>query len=274
VSTDLIQHAFHGQAVRHLADEHGEPWFVLGDLLRVLNVARRPSAVAERLDPEGVRLAYIPTAGGRQQVVLVNEGAMWETIIRSDSPQATPVRRWVTTEVLPSIRRSGSYAIDGVPDLSTPGGVVAMAEQFLTTARALAESEQRRLALEGPAAERDLYRSSAGLQLIGDVANRFIAYAADRFPGVRVTHKQVWDHAHRLNLIIRGDTVRHNQPTAEAIRAGWAKPAEHVHETRTRGSQRTVTTRLTPKGEARLWDGLVAHVITHGSLDLSAEVAA
>lgn len=135
-------------------------------------------------------------------------------------------------------------------------------------------AESRALALEGPAAERDLYRSSEGLQLVGDVANRFLAYAKDRFPGVKVTHDLVRDHAGRLDLIIRGETVRNNQPTSRAIRAGWAKPAEHSFETNTRGTQRKVTTRLTVLGESRLWDGLIAFVVQNGTLTISKEIAA
>lgn len=130
-----------------------------------------------------------------------------------------------------------------------------------------AEKERaRRLELEGPAAEREFYRSTVGLQLIGDVANRFKAYAKDRYPGVKVRSQAVWDHAGRLGLVIRGHTIRKNQPTARAVEAGWAKPSESTHQTHTRGTVRTVTTRLTPKGEARLWDGLVQHIEVHGDL--------
>lgn len=144
--------------------------------------------------------------------------------------------------------------------------------------RAYAEAEEqrelereRRLELEGPAAEREFYRSSEGLQLIDDVANRFKAYAKDRYPGVKVLNKYVWEQAGRLGIIIRGNTIRHNQPTAQAVTAGWAKPSESHHETNTRGTVRTVTTRLTPKGEARLWDGLVRFIQECGSLDPNAQ---
>lgn len=112
VSTDLIQHAFHGQAVRTLADEHGEPWFVLSDLLNALGIARRPSSVIERIDPDGVRQAYVIDSLGRQQQAnLVSESGMYEVVIRSDSLSAIPFRRWVTTEVLPAIRKTGQYGV-------------------------------------------------------------------------------------------------------------------------------------------------------------------
>jgi prophage antirepressor-like protein len=100
--------AYEGTEVRTVV-RAGEPWFVLADLCRVLGLTT-PARVAERLDPEGVSQTPIPTSGGRQQLTVVNESAMYEVVIRSDKPEAVALRRWITSEVLPSIRRSGSYS--------------------------------------------------------------------------------------------------------------------------------------------------------------------
>lgn len=154
------------------------------------------------------------------------------------------------------------------PQFSAPQSYSDALRELADTAEREEQERQRRLELEGPAAERELYRSSAGLQLIGDVANRFKAYAADRYPDVKVKSSTVWDHAGRLGIIMRGQTVRHNQPTARAVEAGWAKPSESLIETNNHGTHRKVTTRLTPKGEARLWDGLIKHIETHGDLTI------
>lgn len=157
------------------------------------------------------------------------------------------------------------------PDYSNPSSVVALAEQALQTARAYEQSEKRRLELEGPAAERELYRASKGLQLIGDVANRFRSYAQDRYPEVKVTQNLIFDHAGRLGIIIRGNTVRHNQPTSRAIQNNWTKHHESLVETDNHGTKRNVTTRLTVKGESRLWDGLITYIETNGTLELKKE---
>lgn len=159
-----------------------------------------------------------------------------------------------------------------LPDLTSLEGISAILDAGKAALNRAQAAEQRVAQLEGPAAERDLYRSSEGLQLVGDVANRFKAYAASRFPGVKVLHEDVRDHAGRLNIIIRGNTVRNNQPTAQAIEAGWAMPSETLIETNTHGDLRKVTTRLTPKGEARLWDGLCSYVIAHNTLDITKEI--
>ena len=87
---------------------NGEPWFVLADLCAVLGLAA-PGRVAARLD-EGVRRTHtLPTAGGPQQMTIVNEAGMYEVVLRSDKPEAATFRRWLTADVLPALRRTGSY---------------------------------------------------------------------------------------------------------------------------------------------------------------------
>jgi len=156
-------------------------------------------------------------------------------------------------------------------DITDPGSIVKLAEQWLETAKAYEMERERRLELEGPAAQQEFFRSGESKQLIGDVANRFKAYAADRYPHVKVYHKDVWDHAGRLGIIIRGGTVRNNQPTARAIEAGWATASETVYERKSGGHGRSVSPRLTTKGEARLWDGLVRYVEEYGTLSIPKE---
>lgn len=87
----------------------GEPWFILADLCRVLEIAS-PGNVAARLadDQKGIHLTETP--GGRQQMVIVSEPGMYEVVIRSDKPEAVTFRRWITGTVLPEIRKTGSYS--------------------------------------------------------------------------------------------------------------------------------------------------------------------
>lgn len=87
----------------------GEPWFVLADLATVLDIAS-VARLASRLD-EGVRRTHpLQTPGGIQQMTVVNEPGMYEVVIRSDKPEAVSFRRWITGEVLPTIRKTGSYS--------------------------------------------------------------------------------------------------------------------------------------------------------------------
>lgn len=271
IMQDLIPFTYEGTAVRVL-DIEGEPWAVLNDLCAVLDITNTRN-VAARLEEADVRQADIRSGGQTRSMNVVNEPGMYEVIIRSDSPKAKPFRRWLTTDVLPSIRRTGSYGAPSM-DITTLDGISAILDAGKAALNRAQAAEARALALEGPAAERDLYRSSEGLQLIGDVANRFKAYAASRFPDMPVKHEDVWDHAGRLGIVIRGNTVRHNQPTSQAVEAGWATVAETLVETNRHGTVRKVTPRLTPKGEARLWDGLTTYALAHGTLTITKEIAA
>ena len=86
---------------------NGEPWFVLADVCKVLELSS-PHKVAERLDGDEKGRNQIPTLGGVQEMAVVNESGLYTVILRSDKPQAKPFRKWVTSEVLPSIRKHGS----------------------------------------------------------------------------------------------------------------------------------------------------------------------
>lgn len=168
--------------------------------------------------------------------------------------------------------REAETAPVALPDLSTAAGVLAMAEQFTATARALVAAEARAAELEGPASHAETFRAAEGARTVSALANDFKVFAASRYPDVKVRHADVFDHAGRLGLLIRGNTVRHNEPTSRGIEAGWVLPHRNTFETNSHGTRTTVTTRLTPRGEARLWDGLNAYIREHGSLDMQ-EVA-
>ena len=89
---------------------NGEPWFVLSDVCKVLELSS-PHKVAERLDGDEKGRNQIPTLGGVQEMAVVNESGLYTVILRSDKPQAKPFRKWVTSVVLPSIRKTGSYSV-------------------------------------------------------------------------------------------------------------------------------------------------------------------
>ena len=84
------------------------PMFCLADVCQAIGISNARN-VKNRLDEEDVHLVDTPTSGGIQQITFVTESGLYDVIIRSDSEQAKPFRRWVTREVLPSIRKTGSY---------------------------------------------------------------------------------------------------------------------------------------------------------------------
>lgn len=117
---------------------NGEPWFVLKDVCVVLGLGT-VSKVADRLDADEKGMNQIHTPGGMQDVTVINESGLYNVILRSDKPEAKPFRKWVTSEVLPSIRKNGGY-ISGQEQL-TPSEL--MAKALLVANKTLAERDAR-----------------------------------------------------------------------------------------------------------------------------------
>lgn len=91
-------------------DVDGEAWFVLKDVCEILRMdTTQLKKVADRLDEDEKGRTPITTPGGMQETWIVNESGLYHVILRSDKPEATPFRRWVTNDVLPTIRKTGSY---------------------------------------------------------------------------------------------------------------------------------------------------------------------
>lgn len=119
----------------------GEPWFVLKDVCNTLNINNQRD-VQERLDPDEVGRFNLPHPQNPEktiEMVCVNESGLYNVVLRSDKPEAKPFRKWVTSEVLPSIRKNGGY-IAGQEQL-TPEEL--MAKALLVANKTLADREAR-----------------------------------------------------------------------------------------------------------------------------------
>ncbi|WP_395109841.1 phage antirepressor [Actinomadura sp. SCN-SB] len=166
-----------GQRVRTVMID-GEPWFVLADVAKILGY--RDAEHAGRLCrdaqlntlPQGIA-AELGQRGGRLPKI-VTEGGLYRLVMRSNVALAEPFQDWVTDDVLPAIRRTGSYSVapaPRLPDITTPEGVLAMAEQFADTARALVAADQKIKELEPKALAHDRYLTAdKGDRLVREVA--------------------------------------------------------------------------------------------------------
>ena len=110
-STSVVQvFEFSNTTVRTI-NQGGEPWFVLRDVCEVLEIGN-PSDAARRLDDDEKGVDTIDTLGGEQQVTIINESGLYSLILTSRKPEAKRFKKWVTSEVLPQIRKTGSYALE------------------------------------------------------------------------------------------------------------------------------------------------------------------
>ena len=119
----------YGEVPVRVIDLVGEPWWVLADVCRVLKITNHKN-VAARLDEDEKGVHLMDTPGGTQNMTVINEPGLYSVILRSDKPQAKPFFRWITHEVVPSIRKTGAY---GVPKTTfgLPAPRVATAKRIL-----------------------------------------------------------------------------------------------------------------------------------------------
>lgn len=104
---DIQVFDFEDNAVR-VIEKDGEPWFVAADVCRVLDIKNSRDAVAD-LDDDEKGVVNTDTLGGKQEMRVINESGLYNLIFRSRKPEAKKFRKWVTAEVLPSIRKTGMY---------------------------------------------------------------------------------------------------------------------------------------------------------------------
>lgn len=108
MNQQLVPFDFEGRPVRVVTDSQGEPWFVAADVLATIGLDRK---ALERLDDDEKGVSSIHTPGGGQEMTTVNEPGLYTLVLGSRKAEAKRFKRWVTHEVLPSIRKNGSYAV-------------------------------------------------------------------------------------------------------------------------------------------------------------------
>ena len=126
--------------------QDGEPWFVGKDVAELLGYAKPQNAIATHVDDEDKTLAPIQggCSTGTQNTIIINESGLYSLILSSKLPTAREFKRWVTSEVLPSIRKTGGY-ITGQDELSDAD---LMAKALLVAQKQIEQREQRINALE------------------------------------------------------------------------------------------------------------------------------
>ena len=108
--SQIVAFDFESHNVRVVMNDGGEPMFVAADLLSTLNLDRK---ALERLDDDEKGVSSIHTPGGNQEMTVVSESGVFNMVLGSRKPEAKRFKRWVTHEVLPSIRKTGAYAVPG-----------------------------------------------------------------------------------------------------------------------------------------------------------------
>ncbi len=124
---------YESQQVRSIV-RGGVPYFVLSDVCRVLGLSN-PTMVAKKLDLD--ERAKSDLGLQERNVTIINESGLYAVILRSDKPQAKPFRKWVTSEVLPSIRKTGGYQIKPTDELRQKNILIREQNAKIRTAQLL-----------------------------------------------------------------------------------------------------------------------------------------
>lgn len=133
---------YNGGEVRTVQKD-GEPWFVLKDVCTALGISHVKDT-ANRLENDEVgQTEVIDSIGRTQTATIINESGLYSVILRSDKPEAKPFRKWVTSEVLPSIRKHGAYM---TPE--TLEAAILSPDYLLKVVTALKDETDKRKALE------------------------------------------------------------------------------------------------------------------------------
>lgn len=234
---ELIQtFNFEGANLRIIVRD-GEPWFCGADVCKTLGYAQPASAMRNHCKQKGVLKQHTPTSGGSVELAYINEANLYRLVMRSKLESAERFQDWVCEQVLPTIRKTGSYA-------AAPKIPQTLSEAL----RLAADLEDQKNALAAQIKEDapkvgfcETVAKSHGDMLIREAAKTL---------GVRSTFLFDWLRAH-------GWITAKNEPYAERVKQNVLRPRVSNFEHPEKGPSISVTAHITPKGLFRIYKSLL-----------------
>lgn len=191
-------------------ERNGEPWFVGKDVARALGYSDQAKAIRIHVDEEDKGVDEMATPGGKQSVAIINESGLYSLVLSSKLPGAKKFKRWVTSEVLPAIRKNGGY-ISGQESMSDSE---IMAKALLVAQRTI-ESKQAVIEEMTPKAVfADAVSASKTSILVGELAKIL------RQNGVDMGEKRLFQWLRDNGYLIRRNGTDHNMPTQRSVEMG------------------------------------------------------
>ena len=230
---------------------NGEPWFVGKDVAAVLGYSNPRDAINKRVDDEDKGVAKCDTLGGVQDLTIINESGLYSLVLSSKLPNAKKFKRWVTSEVLPSIRKHGAYMTEQTLEraLTSPDFLIELATQLKT------EQEQRRrlettVAAQSKQMEQDKPKvlfadsvtASSSSILIGELAKLI------KQNGVDIGQRRLFEWMRANGYLIKRKGSEYNLPTQRSMEQGLMeiKETSVIHSGYTTISK---TPKVTGKGQ-------------------------
>ena len=201
-----------------------EPWFVGKDVAQVLGYKEPAKAIREKVDIEDKGVSKMDTPGGIQDITIINESGLYSLVLSSKLPGAKKFKHWVTSEVLPSIRKHGAYM---TPE--TLQAAILNPDTMIELCRRLKQEQERATALQEEntsmrpkALFADSVAASGSTILVGELAKIL------RQNGVDMGEKRLFGWMRENGYLIKRKGTDYNMPTQKSMEQGLFKIKETV----------------------------------------------
>lgn len=226
--------------------QNGEPWFVGKDVAKILGYERADNAIRNHVDDEDKLMHQISASGQNREMYIINESGLYSLILSSKMPKAKEFKRWVTSEVIPAIRKTGGY-IAGSENMTD---AEIMAKAVLVAQNTIQQRDQRIKELESDVAAAkpkvlfaDAVSASDSTILIGDLAKIL------KQNGHPIGQKRLFNWMREQGYLIKRQGADYNSPTQRAMEMGLFKIKETAISHSDGHVSVSKTTKVTGKGQ-------------------------
>lgn len=232
---------FRTQQVRTVLIEN-DPWFVGKDIATILGYAKTADAVRKHIDKEDKGVFVLETPGGKQPVTIVNESGLYSLILSSKMPDAKVFKRWVTSEVLPTIRKHGAYMTDEKA-FDVVHNKTGLADLLQQAADQLKQKDIEIAEMKPKALFADSVATSHTTILIGELAKILRGNGID----IGANRLFVWMREHGYLINRKGSDW--NMPTQKSMDLGLFKIKETTINHSNGSTSISKTPKVTGKGQ-------------------------
>lgn len=235
--------SYAGKEVRTI-HRSGDPWWVLKDVCDVLDLSNS-RMVADRLDEDEKGVSIADTLGGKQELTVISESGLYNVILLSRKPEARDFKRWVTHEILPTIRKHGAYITTGKLEeiMNDPDAWIKVLTA-LKEERRTKEHLQLQAAVDRPKVVfADAVSVSDGTILIGELAKIL------KGNGIEIGQNRLFERLRQDGFLIKRKGTDHNAPTQKAMELGLFKVKETAITHPDGHVTISKTTKVTGKGQ-------------------------
>ncbi len=243
--------------IRGFKDENNEPWFVGKDVAEALGYVKARNAIATHVLEDDKKDAPIQgDLGGTQQMTIINESGLYALIFGSKLESAKKFKHWVTSEVLPSIRKNGAYMTEQTIEkaLTSPDFLIQLATQLKEEQEARKQAEQIIEQQKSKVVFADAVSASSSSILIGDLAKLICQN------GVDIGQKRLFQWLRENGYLIKRKGSDWNMPTQRAVKMGLFEIKESSRLDANGCNVTTKTTKATGKGQVYFINKFLAAV--------------